>query len=236
MEYEIAVLIPCFNEEKTIQKVIEDFLDVLKNYNFKIYAYDNASSDNSAKIIKNFNNKRVKYKFIKQKGKGYVIKQMLSEIQADCYILIDGDDTYPAQKSLEMIKLIHSDSCDMVVGDRISGNFKEKNERLFHSFGNKFITKLVNLFFSASLNDVMSGYRAFSKNFVKNLNILTKGFEIETEITIFALKNNFKIIEIPINIKQRPKGSKSKLNTYIDGFKVIKTIFYFKGQKNEKNI
>ncbi len=236
MEYEIAVLIPCFNEEKTIQKVIEDFLDILKNYNFKIYAYDNASSDNSANIIKKINNEKVKYKYIEQKGKGNVIKQMLNEIQADCYILVDGDDTYPTQKSLEMIKLIQNNNCDMVVGDRLSGNFKEKNERLFHSFGNKFITKLVNLFFNASLKDVMSGYRAFNKNFAKNLNILTKGFEIETEISIFALRNNFKIIEIPINIKKRPQGSKSKLNTYIDGFKVLRTILYFKGQKNEKNL
>ena len=236
MEYEIAVLIPCFNEEKTIQKVINDFLDTLKNYNFKIYAYDNASNDNSANIIKKFNNEKVKYKFIQKKGKGFVIKQMLSEIQADCYILVDGDDTYPAKECLKMIELIKKDDCDMVVGDRLSGNFKEKNKRLFHSSGNKFITKLVNTFFNADLKDVMSGYRAFNKEFVKNLNILTKGFEIETEISIYALKNNYKIIEIPINIKQRPKGSKSKLNTFVDGFKVLKTIFYFKGQKNEKNI
>ena len=236
MEYEIAVLIPCFNEEKTIQKVIDDFLIVLKNYNFKIYAYDNASNDNSAKIIKNFNNEKVKYKFVKQKGKGNVIKQMLNEIQADCYVLIDGDDTYPVEKCLKMIELIKNNNCDMVVGDRLSGNFKEKNSRIFHSTGNKLITKLINKLFDASLKDVMSGYRVFNKNFVRNLNILTKGFEIETEISIFALKNKFRIIEIPINIKKRPKGSKSKLNTYIDGFKVIKTIFYFKGQKNEKNI
>ena len=236
MECEIAVLIPCFNEEKTIKKVISDFLETLNNYNFKIYVYDNASNDNSAKLIKNFKNTKIIYKYVQKRGKGNVIKQMFEEIQADYYILIDGDDTYPVEKSVEMIELIKTNKFNMVVGDRLSGNFQEKNERLFHSFGNKLVTKLVNLFFNANLNDIMSGYRIFDNKLKENLKIMTKGFEIETEISIFAIKNNFKIKEIPIKIKNRPEGSKSKLNTYIDGFRVLRTILYFKGLRNEKDI
>ena len=235
MDCEVAVLIPCFNEEKTIEKVITDFLNVLKNHNFKIYVYDNGSGDNSVKLIKKFQNSEVVLKYVSKRGKGNVIKQMFEDISAKYYILIDADDTYPVDKSIEMLDLIKKEKLDMIVGDRLSGNFQKKNSRMFHLFGNKLITKLVNVFFKASLNDVMSGYRVFNNRLVKSLKILTEGFEIETEISIFALKNNFKIKEIPINIKKRPKGSKSKLNTFVDGYRVLKTILYFKGQNNEKN-
>lgn len=216
----IAVLIPCYNEEKTIGKVINDIKNVLPEA--VVYVYDNNSTDQTPSIAK-ASGAIVHYE--PRQGKGNVIRSMFRDISADCYLMIDGDDTYPAENAREMCQMVLENHIDMVVGDRLSTTYFQENHRLFHNFGNRYVKKLVNTFFHSNLNDIMTGYRAFSPDFVKNFPILSKGFEIETEMTIHALTKNFRIMEIPIKYKDRPEGSVSKLNTIKDGYKVIRTFF-----------
>lgn len=220
MNMKTAILIPCYNESATIDKVVNDFKNIMPHAN--IYVYDNNSTDGSDKIAKNAG-AIVKYEY--KQGKGNVVKSMFRDIEADCYIMVDGDDTYPIKNALEFEKIILSGAADMVIGDRLSSTYFEENDRLFHNTGNRLVRKLINLFFKSDLHDIMTGMRAFNYNFVKSFPISSKEFEIETEMSVFALMNNFKIIEIPIQYKDRVEGSESKLNTYSDGFKVIMMIF-----------
>ena len=215
----IAVLIPCYNESKTIEKVVKDYKKELPNAD--IYVYDNNSSDGTDEIAKNAG-AIVKYEY--KQGKGNVIRSMFKDIDADCYLMIDGDDTYSADNAKEMCKYILDGKADMVIGDRLSSTYFTENKRPFHNFGNKLVRWLINTLFKSNVKDIMTGYRAFNYEFVKTFPVLSKGFEIETEMTIHALDKNFLLKEIPIGYKDRPAGSVSKLNTYSDGFKVLKTI------------
>ena len=216
----IAILIPCYNEEITVAKVITDFKKELPDA--LIYVYNNNSTDNTLQIAYE-NGAIVKNEY--RQGKGNVVRNMFRDIDADVYVLVDGDNTYPANMVHQLIKPILKETADMVVGDRISnGTYKKQNKRLFHDFGNGMVKYTINRLFKTNLKDVMSGYRAFSRAFVKNIPILSKGFEVETEITLHALDKRFIIKEIPIEYKDRPNKSKSKLNTFTDGYKVIKTI------------
>ncbi len=215
----IAVLIPCYNESKTIEKVIKDYKKVLPEAD--IYVYDNNSSDGTDKIAKKAG-AIVKYEY--RQGKGNVIRSMFKDIDADCYLMIDGDDTYPAENAKEMCNLVLEGKADMVIGDRLSSTYFTENKRPFHNLGNKMVRFLINKLFNNNVKDIMTGYRTFSYEFVKSFPVLSKGFEIETEMTIHAIDKNFKLIEVPVNYKDRPEGSESKLNTYSDGFKVLKTI------------
>ena len=215
----IAVLIPCYNESKTIEKVVKDYKKELPNAD--IYVYDNNSSDGTDEIAKNAG-AIVKYEY--KQGKGNVIRSMFKDIDADCYLMIDGDDTYSAGNAKEMCKYIIDGKADMVIGDRLSSTYFTENKRPFHNFGNKLVRWLINTLFKSNVKDIMTGYRAFNYEFVKTFPVLSKGFEIETEMTIHALDKNFLLKEIPIGYKDRPAGSVSKLNTYSDGFKVLKTI------------
>lgn len=187
-----------------------------------IYVYDNNSTDGTDKIAENAG-VIVRYEY--EQGKGNVVRSMFRDIEADCYIMVDGDDTYPAEPALEFEKLILNGEADMVIGDRLSSTYFEENDRPFHNTGNKLVRKLINLFFKSELNDIMTGMRGFSFNFVKSFPISSKEFEIETEMSVFALMNNFKIKELPVEYRDRIEGSESKLNTYSDGFKVISMIF-----------
>ena len=215
----IAVLIPCYNESKTIEKVVKDYKKVLPEAN--IYVYDNNSTDGTDKIAKKAG-AIVRYEH--RQGKGNVIRTMFREIDADCYLMIDGDDTYPAESARKMCDAVLNEDVDMVIGDRLSSTYFEENKRPFHNFGNKLVRWLINTLFKSNVRDIMTGYRAFSYDFVKTFPVLSKGFEIETEMTIHALDKNFLLKEIPVEYRDRPKGSVSKLNTYSDGFKVLKTI------------
>ena len=216
----IAILIPCYNEEITVAKVITDFKKELPDA--LIYVYNNNSTDNTLQIAYE-NGAIVKNEY--RQGKGNVVRNMFRDIDADVYVLVDGDNTYPANMVHQLIKPILMETADMVVGDRISnGTYKKQNKRLFHDFGNGMVKYTINRLFKTNLKDVMSGYRAFSRTFVKNIPILSKGFEVETEMTLHALDKRFIIKEIPIEYKDRPNKSKSKLNTFTDGYKVIKTI------------
>lgn len=215
-----AVLIPCYNEAKTIKKVVTDFKKALPHAD--IYVYDNNSTDNTDKIARAAG-AIIKYEY--QQGKGNVVRSMFREIKADCYIMVDGDDTYPAESAQEFEKLILNGEADMVIGDRLSSTYFEENDRPFHNTGNRVVRKFINLFFKSELNDIMTGMRAFSYNFVKSFPIQSKEFEIETEMSVFALINNFKIKEIPVEYRDRIEGSESKLNTYKDGYKVLRMIF-----------
>ena len=215
----IAVLIPCYNESKTIEKVIKDYQKALPDTD--IYVYDNNSSDGTDKIAKKAG-AIVKYEH--RQGKGNVIRTMFKEIDADCYLMIDGDDTYPAESAREMCNYVLEDNVDMVIGDRLSSTYFEENKRPFHNTGNKLVRGLINSLFKSNVRDIMTGYRAFSYDFVKTFPVLSKGFEIETEMTIHALDKNMQLKEIPIEYRDRPEGSVSKLNTFSDGFKVLKTI------------
>lgn len=216
----IAILIPCYNEEITVAKVITDFKKELPDA--LIYVYNNNSTDNTLQIAYE-NGAIVKNEY--RQGKGNVVRNMFRDIDADVYVLVDGDNTYPANMVHQLIKPILMETADMVVGDRISnGTYKKQNKRLFHDFGNGMVRNTINRLFKTNLKDVMSGYRAFSRAFVKNIPILSKGFEVETEMTLHALDKRFIIKEIPIEYKDRPNKSKSKLNTFTDGYKVIKTI------------
>ncbi|MBE6968991.1 MAG: glycosyltransferase [Ruminococcaceae bacterium] len=215
----IAVLIPCYNESKTIAKVIRDYKAALPEAD--IYVYDNNSSDGTDEIARAAG-AIVRYE--RRQGKGNVIRSMFREIDADCYLMIDGDDTYPAENAREMVDKVLNEGYDMVIGDRLSSTYFTENKRPFHNTGNVLVRKLVNLFFKGNVTDIMTGYRAFSRMFVKGFPILSKGFEIETEMTIHALDKNLALASIPVGYRDRPKGSVSKLNTFSDGFKVLKTI------------
>lgn len=217
----IAVLIPCFNEGKTIAKVVRDYRRVLPEAH--IYVYDNNSTDRTAEIAK-AEGADVRHCF--QQGKGNVIRKMFREIDAECYIMTDGDDTYPAEAAPEMVRLILERDADMVVGDRLSSTYFEENKRPFHNFGNSFVRQSVNRLFHTDIRDIMTGCRAFNYEFVKTFPILSEGFEIETEMSIHAADKNLYVENTVIDYRDRPQGSYSKLNTYSDGMRVIHTILH----------
>lgn len=216
---EIAVLIPCYNEEKTIEKVVLDFKNALPDA--IIYVYDNNSTDRTAEIASNAG-AVVKKEY--QQGKGNVIRRMFREIDAKCYLMIDGDDTYPAEDAGKLVDRVLNYEADMVVGDRLSSTYFEQNKRKFHNFGNTVVRKMINHLFNTDIKDIMTGYRAFSYKFVKSFPVISKGFEIETEMSIHAVDKNMKVDNIIVGYRDRPVGSESKLNTYRDGAKVLKTI------------
>ncbi|HIV86038.1 MAG TPA: glycosyltransferase [Candidatus Monoglobus merdigallinarum] len=215
----IAVLIPCYNEEKTVEKVVRDFKSALPEA--VIYVYDNNSSDRTAERAKEAG-AVVRHEYMQ--GKGNVIRRMFREIDAEVYIMTDGDDTYPAEYAPEMAELVLKNKADMVVGDRLSSTYFTENKRPFHNIGNSLVRGSINRLFKNDIKDVMTGYRAFSYNFVKTFPVLSQGFEIETEMTIHAVDKNMYVSNVIIDYRDRPEGSQSKLNTYSDGFKVIKTI------------
>ena len=219
MKSKIAVLIPCYNESKTIEKVVKDYKNTLPEA--EIYVYDNNSTDGTDEIAKKAG-AIVRYET--KQGKGNVIRTMFREIEADCYLMIDGDDTYPAESAREMCDYVLNENVDMVIGDRLSSTYFTENKRAFHNFGNRIVRWSINTIFRSKINDIMTGYRAFSYEFVKSYPVLSKGFEIETEMTIHAIDKNFTLKEIPVQYRDRPEGSVSKLNTYKDGVRVMKTI------------
>ena len=220
----IAVLIPCYNESKTIEKVIKDYYDVLPEAD--IYVYDNNSSDHTDDIARKAG-AIVRHEC--RQGKGNVIRSMFRDIDADAYLMIDGDDTYPAENARAMLSLVLDKGVDMVMGDRLSSTYFTENKRLFHNSGNLIVRKFINMLWKkknhGDIKDVMTGYRAFSPLFIKSFPILSEGFEIETEMTIHALDKNFVLCSLPVTYRDRPVGSESKLNTYVDGVKVLMTIF-----------
>lgn len=216
----IAVLIPCYNESKTIAQVVNDYKTALPEAD--IYVYDNNSKDGTDEMARKAG-AIVRYEY--RQGKGNVIRSMFRDIDADCYLMIDGDDTYPAENAREMCQLVLEKGVDMVIGDRPSSTYFEENKRPFHNIGNVMVRALINKMFHNNIKDIMTGYRAFSRPFVKHFPVLSRGFEIETEMTIHALDKNFLLQEVPVTYRDRPEGSVSKLNTYSDGFKVIMTIF-----------
>ena len=216
----IAVLLPCYNEEVTIGKVIKDFRKELPDAD--IYVYDNNSKDKTAEIAKE-NGAIVKHEY--RQGKGNVVRSMFRDIDADIYVMADGDDTYPAEEVHKLIEPIKNGEADMVIGDRLTnGTYKNENKRHFHEFGNNLVKNSINKLFKTNLKDIMTGYRVFSKLFVKTMPVMSPKFEIETEMSLHALDKKFIIKEIPIVYRDRPEGSESKLNTVGDGIKVIKTI------------
>ena len=215
----IAVLIPCYNESKTIKKVVEDYKRVLPEAT--VYVYDNNSADSSDTIAKEAG-AVVRYEYLQ--GKGNVIRRMFAEIDAECYLMVDGDDTYPADSARQMVDSVLKRNTDMVIGDRLSSTYFEENKRPFHNFGNTLVRGAINLLFRSDIRDIMTGYRAFSYRFVKTFPILSKGFEIETEMTIHAIDKNMQMENVIIEYRDRPDGSESKLNTYSDGMRVLGTI------------
>lgn len=215
----IAVLIPCYNEAKTIEKVVTDFKKILPEAT--IYVYDNNSTDGTDVIARKAG-AVVRYEF--QQGKGNVLRRMFRDIDAECYVLTDGDDTYPAEYARKMVDLVVEKRVDMVVGDRLSSTYFTENKRPFHNLGNILVRKSINLLFKNNIKDIMTGYRAFSYEFVKTFPVLSKGFEIETEMSIHAIDKNMFIENVVIEYRDRPDGSESKLNTYTDGIKVLWTI------------
>lgn len=215
-----AVLIPCYNEELTIEKVIKDFKKELPEA--EIYVYDNNSKDKTAQIAEK-NGAIVKHEY--RQGKGNVVRSMFRDIDADIYVMVDGDDTYPAEEVHKLIEPVVKGEADMAIGDRLTnGTYQKENKRHFHEFGNNLVKKAINVAFKTNLKDIMTGYRVFNKIFVKNMPVLSPKFEIETEMSLHALDKKFIIKEIPIVYRDRPEGSESKLNTVSDGMKVIKTI------------
>lgn len=216
----IAVLIPCYNEEKTVAKVIRDAKAALPEA--VIYVYDNNSTDRTAQIAE-AEGAVVRPEYMQ--GKGNVIRRMFREIDARCYIMVDGDDTYPMEFAPEMVEKVLSHNADMVVGDRLSSTYFEENKRPFHNMGNSLVRASINHLFGCEVKDIMTGFRAFSYGFVKTFPVLSKGFEIETEMTIHAVYNHMQIDNVVVEYRDRPEGSVSKLNTYSDGFKVLGTIF-----------
>ncbi len=216
---EIAVLIPCYNESKTIEKVVKDFKAALPEA--VIYVYDNNSTDGTDEIARKAG-AIVRYEY--QQGKGNVIRRMFREIDAKCYIMTDGDDTYPADEARKLCEPVLKRNADMVVGDRLSSSYFEENKRPFHNFGNSIVRASINRMFKSNIRDIMTGYRAFSYLFVKSFPVLSKGFEIETEMSIHAIDKNMQVENVIIQYRDRPEGSESKLNTFSDGFKVIMTI------------
>jgi glycosyltransferase involved in cell wall biosynthesis len=215
----IAVLIPCYNESKTIEKVIKDFKKVLPEA--VIYVYDNNSSDGTAEIAEKAG-AVVRHEYMQ--GKGNVIRRMFREIDAECYVMADGDDTYPAECAVQMVEKVLKRNVDMVVGDRLSSTYFQENKRPFHNFGNTLVRKCINVLFHNDIKDIMTGYRAFSYEFVKTFPVLSKGFEIETEMSIHAVDKNMFVENVVVDYRDRPEGSVSKLNTYSDGMKVLRTI------------
>ena len=215
----IAVLIPCYNESKTIEKVVKNFKKVLPEA--VIYVYDNNSTDHTDEIARKAG-AVVRYEY--RQGKGNVIRRMFREIDAECYVMADGDDTYPAEFAPEMVEKVLKKKVDMVIGDRLSSTYFTENKRPFHNFGNSLVRKVINVMFKTEIRDIMTGYRAFSYQFVKSFPVLSKGFEIETEMSIHAVDKNMLLENVIIEYRDRPEGSESKLNTYSDGFKVLKTI------------
>lgn len=215
----IAVLIPCYNESVTIEKVVKDYKEALPEAD--IYVYDNNSTDHTDEIAREAG-AIVKYEY--RQGKGNVIRSMFRDIEADCYIMIDGDDTYPAEHARIMAELVLKKGVDMVIGDRLSSTYFMENKRPFHNAGNRMVRFFINKLFDNNVRDIMTGYRAFSRQFVKSFPVLSKGFEIETEMTIHAVDKNFLLEEIPVKYRDRPSGSVSKLNTFSDGMKVLSTI------------
>ena len=223
----IAVLVPCYNEEKTIGKVVSDWQKSLPEA--VIYVYDNNSTDRTAKLAREAG-AVVRHEY--QQGKGNVIRRMFREIDAQCYIMVDGDDTYPSEYGRQMADLVLLKNADMVVGDRLSSTYFEENKRPFHNFGNSLVRGSINHLFKTNIRDIMTGYRAFSFLFVKSFPVLSKGFEIETEMSIHAVEKNMRIENVIIEYRDRPEGSESKLNTYSDGMRVLSTIFrLFKNYK-----
>ncbi len=216
---EIAVLIPCYNESKTIEKVVNDWKKALPEA--VIYVYDNNSTDKTDEIARKAG-AVVRYEH--QQGKGNVVRSMFRDIDAKCYIMIDGDDTYPAEFGREMVNEVLEKNVDMVVGDRLSSTYFTENKRPFHNFGNTIVRNSINRLFKTNIRDIMTGYRAFSYEFVKTFPVLSKGFEIETEMTIHAVDKNMHISNVIVTYRDRPEGSESKLNTVSDGLKVLKTI------------
>lgn len=219
MYEDVAVLIPCFNEEMTIGKVVTDFRNALPGA--KIYVFDNNSTDKTD-IIAREAGATVVYSY--RQGKGNVVKHMFNDLDAEIYLMVDGDDTYPASAAPELIAKFREEHIDMLVGVRMS-NYEMSSFRKFHKFGNHLVAYLISRLFSANITDVLSGYRVFSKSFVKSVPLMTGGFEIETEMTLQALAKNFVIKEVPVQYGERPEGSYSKLNTFFDGYKVLKSIF-----------
>lgn len=215
----IAVLIPCYNESRTIEKVVTDFKNALPEAT--IYVYDNNSTDGTDEAARRAG-AVVRYEF--RQGKGNVLRRMFRDIDAECYIMTDGDDTYPAESAREMADLVLERRVDMVVGDRLSSTYFTENKRPFHNFGNSLVRKSINVLFQNDIKDIMTGYRAFSYEFVKTFPVLSKGFEIETEMSIHAVDKNMFVENVIISYRDRPEGSESKLDTYSDGFKVLRTI------------
>ncbi|MCI6810823.1 MAG: glycosyltransferase family 2 protein [Lachnospiraceae bacterium] len=215
----IAVLIPCYNEEKTIARVVRDARAALPEA--VIYVYDNNSKDRTVELAKEAG---AVIRYERMQGKGNVIRRMFREIDAHCYIMVDGDDTYPMEYAREMANKVLVNQADMVVGDRLSTTYFTQNKRPFHNFGNSLVRKSINVLFKSNIKDIMTGYRAFSYQFVKTFPVMSKGFEIETEMTIHAVNNNMQVENALVDYRDRPEGSESKLNTYSDGFRVLMTI------------
>ena len=216
----IAVLIPCYNEELTVEKTVSDFKRVLPNAD--IYVYNNNSKDRTKELALKAG-AIVKDEY--RQGKGAVVRSMFRDIDADVYIMVDGDDTYPAEEVEGLITPVLEGKADMVIGDRLSSTYYTENKRPFHNFGNSLVKGLINFLFKSNLNDIMTGYRSFSKKFDKCMPVMSDGFQIETEMTIFALTNNMQVVNMPITYRDRPEGSESKLNTFSDGYKVLLTLF-----------
>ena len=212
----IAVLIPCYNEEQTIGKVVRDAYAALPEAT--VYVYDNNSKDRTVECAKEAG-AVIRYEY--KQGKGNVIRRMFREIEAECYLMIDGDDTYPLEHAREMVDLVLNKHADMVVGDRLSSTYFEENKRPFHNFGNSIVRKSINVLFKSDIKDIMTGYRAFNYAFVKTFPVISKGFEIETEMTIHAVNYNLQVENVVVDYRDRPEGSESKLNTYSDGAKVL---------------
>ena len=215
----IAVLIPCYNESKTVAKVVGDFRRALPEA--VIYVYDNNSTDGTDELARQAG---AVVRYERQQGKGNVIRRMFQEIDADCYVMADGDDTYPAEYAPRMVRDVLELDADMVVGDRLSATYFQENTRPFHNLGNSVVRWSINTLFKNDIKDIMTGYRAFSYRFVKTFPVLSKGFEIETEMSIHAIDKNMRVVNEVIDYRDRPEGSVSKLNTYSDGFRVLRTI------------
>lgn len=215
----IAVLLPCYNEASTIAKVVTDFRAALPEAD--IYVYDNNSTDGTAQVAQQAG-AIVRHEPVQ--GKGNVIRRMFREVEADCYLMADGDDTYPAEQARQMVSPILEEHVDMVIGDRLSSTYFEQNKRPFHNGGNRVVRWLIRRFWHTDIHDIMTGYRAFSRTFVKNFPVMSGNFEIETEMTIHALDRRFLLREVPVAYRDRPQGSVSKLNTFSDGISVLKTI------------
>ena len=213
------MLIPCYNEEKTIAKVVKDARAALPEA--VIYVYNNNSSDRTAELAEEAG-ALVRNEYMQ--GKGNVIRRMFREVEAECYVMVDGDDTYPMEYAAEMVDKVLNHNADMVVGDRLSSTYFTENKRPFHNMGNSLVRGSINRLFGCDIKDIMTGYRAFSYGFVKTFPVLSKGFEIETEMTIHAVSNNMQIENVVVDYRDRPEGSESKLNTYADGLKVLGTI------------